>query len=110
MSVLKKTQEIADAMEDWRSHGKTGDTRIDVHRALEKLPAPNRKIIILRAFEEMTWEECAEAMSYGRTRKLTPAAARTLYRDSAIAMKKILAGSPKAVPLVRARLDKKNKA
>ena len=102
-----KTREIAAAVEEWRQHGMTGDTRMDVAKALGQLPAPNRKIIVLRFFEEMTWAECAEAMSYGRSKKMTPAQARILFRTSAEAMKKILTRSPKTVPLVRARLDKK---
>lgn len=101
-----KTKEIAEAMDEWRQYGVSGDTRLDVAKALGQLPAVNRRIIVLRVFEELTWAECASAMGYGET-KAAAARAKAVFTESALAMKKILTRNPKVVPLVRARLDKR---
>ena len=95
------TPKIEEAMAEWRAHGHAGDTSHDVNRALGRLPAPNRRLVILRVFEGMTWRECADEMSLGRAHKMTPEMARSMFRDSVVALKKIITRNPKLVPLVR---------
>lgn len=97
------TPEIEAAVSDWRTHGHSGDTKMDVHRALAKLPAPNRRLVILRVFEGHTWAECADEMSKGQAHKMTPEQARYMFRTTAIALKKILLGQTKATPMVKSR-------
>lgn len=97
------TPDIEAAVSDWREHGHAGDTKIDVHRALQQIPAPNRRIVLLRVFEGHTWKECAEEMSKGRAHQMTPDQARHMFRTSALALKQILTGKPKATPLVKTR-------
>lgn len=97
------TPAIEEAMTEWRNNGHSGDTKIDVHRALAQLPAPNRRLVVLRVFEGHTWKECAEEMSKGRAHTMTAEAARSMFRTSAVTLKKILSGQAKATPLVKSR-------
>jgi DNA-directed RNA polymerase specialized sigma24 family protein len=102
------TPDIAAAVDDWRNHSqRIGDTKLDVGAALSHLPAPNRRLVVLRFFEGCTWAECAEEMSKGRAHKMTPEQARSMFRTTAAAMRRILTGKPKRIPAkTRAHLDK----
>jgi RNA polymerase sigma factor (sigma-70 family) len=59
----------------------SADVKYDVHRALAKLPVVNRRIIVLRYFEEMTFKEAGEIMG------ISDEAARRLFVTSARALK-----------------------
>lgn len=101
--MIGLTPDIDKAVREWREHGVAGDTKMDVHKALAKLPAPNRRLVVLRVFEGHTWAECAEEMNKGASHKMTPDGARRMFRETAVAMKKILTRSPKLVPLIKPR-------
>lgn len=92
------TPEIADAISHWKEHGHEGETKMDVHKALELIPVVNRRIVILRFFEGMTFAECGEAMN------ITAGQARRLFLASALALKKVMTRNPKLVPLVSKKL------
>ena len=83
-----------EATTDFTAHKLDADTKIVVHKAIGQLPAEQRRIIVLRFFEEETVEECAESMG------IDPARARILYREACLGLKAILG---------RAGLDKRTK-
>lgn len=70
-------------------HAPAIEAKMTINRALEKLTMPERRIMILRFYEEMSFPDIAQNMG------ITLAQARTLYRSTAAKMKRIVRGVDK---------------
>jgi RNA polymerase sigma factor (sigma-70 family) len=65
-----------DIVATWRQDVSLADRKLAVQKAIQTLPADQRRLIVLRFFEESTFEECAEAMG------VSVATVRTMYRTA----------------------------
>ena len=73
-----------DLVSTWRQDISLADRKLAVQKAIQSLPADQRRLIVLRFFEESTFDECAEAMGVSVT------TARTLYRTACERLARLL--------------------
>jgi DNA-directed RNA polymerase specialized sigma24 family protein len=73
-----------DLVSTWRQGVSLEDRRLAVQRAIQALPADQRRLIVLRFFEESSFEECARAMGIGAGE------CRIMYSAACLELKKLL--------------------
>jgi RNA polymerase sigma factor (sigma-70 family) len=73
-----------DLVATWRKDQSLADRKLAVQKAIQSLPADQRRLIVLRFFEESTFDECAEAMG------VSVNTARTLYRTACERLARLL--------------------
>ena len=73
-----------DLVSTWRQGVALEDRRLAVQRAILSLPADQRRLIVLRFFEETELEECAEIMG------ISVEEARIMYRTASVELARLL--------------------
>jgi RNA polymerase sigma factor (sigma-70 family) len=74
----------SDMVAGWKRDVSLQDRKLAVQRAIQTLPVDQRRLMILRFFEEGTFEDCAEAMGISVT------TCRALYRTACERLKRAL--------------------
>lgn len=74
----------SDMVAGWKRDVSLEDRKLAVQKAIQSLPADQRRLMILRFFEESTFGECAEAMGISVT------TARSMYRTACERLKRAL--------------------
>lgn len=75
-----------DIVADWHNHKDDADKKLTVQKAITFLPADQRRLVVLRFYEEETFKNIAESMG------ITPNEVRRLYWQACVSLKKILKG------------------
>lgn len=74
----------SDIVAGWRQDVSLADRKLAVQKAIQTLPADQRRLIVLRFFEETELGECAEIMG------ITAAEARIMYRTACLELVRLL--------------------
>jgi RNA polymerase sigma factor (sigma-70 family) len=73
-----------DLVATWRKDQNLADRKLAVQKAVQTLPADQRRLIVLRFFEESELQECAEIMG------ISVGAAKIMYRSACLELTRLL--------------------